>query len=370
MIPFLDLRVTDETALLGYLKDVRRILEHGPIISGSEISKFEKEIARYCDRRFAVAVNSGTTSLFLALKAAGIKHGDEVIVPSLSWIATANAVALVGAVPIFSDITDELNICAKSASRLISNKTKAIIAVNFTGRIANFSALQSLASRYNLTLIEDAAQSFGAKRNNIPSGSNGDISCFSMNPVKLLPSFGEAGMCLTNDKDTYEKIKLLRDSGMKDRTTLVEPSFNCRMDTIQAAFLSRNLKSVDQRVKKRREHAEIYRSALRGDIVCPLEEPIEYHSYYTFTIQTQYRDDLREFLIGNGIETQIQHPKPMSRQTPYLGSRSEDTNCGNLVEKILSIPVHESLMPEQCEKVVLTINEFFRSGSWKNNMNN
>ena len=362
-IPFLDLTVSDENEIDIHINSFKDILQTGPLISGEPVRKFEQKIASYCDRKYAIAVNSGTSALILAMKSLGIGQGDEVIVPCLSWIASANAIALTGAKPVFADIEDDLNLSPASVGRLISNKVKAIVAVDFTGRPVQIDKIEEIAKEHEIPIIEDAAQAFGASFNSKKCGSFGHISCFSLNPVKVFGALGEAGVILTDDAQTAEYLDHLRNSGLKNRKELLEPSFNARMDTIQASFLLNRMSEIGKKLSARRSNAHFYFENLTDKVEKPNFPACIEHSFYTFTIQTSKRDELKSYLEENGIETQIQHPILMCDQPAYLDSRKEASNASKIVKRILSLPIHEKLDAGDLLYITRTINHFFGENS-------
>lgn len=231
-IQFLDLRV-ENSEKLKMIEAFTKVLDHGQLVMGPEVYQFENMLAQYCQRKYCTAVGSGTTAVYLALKALDLKPGDEVITSSLSWIATANAIALNGAQPVFADINDDLNISTDSVAHLITSKTKAILSVDYTGKLADIVSLTELSSSHNLKLVADASQAFGASRFGKVSGSYGDIAAISHNPMKVLGALGEAGSVLTDDLDTKERLDILRYNGTINKEYLVTPSLNGRMSTLR-----------------------------------------------------------------------------------------------------------------------------------------
>jgi dTDP-4-amino-4,6-dideoxygalactose transaminase len=358
-IPFLDLRVSNPIERENLLKEISSILEHGKLVMGPEIEIFEKQVANYCNRQYCVSVGSGTDALYLALRALDIGSGDEVITTSLSWIATANAISLTGAKPIFADINTDLNICSESVERLITSKTKAILVVNYTGKIADMDSLLIVAKKNNIFLIEDGSQSFGAKYKDKPCGSFGIISAISHNPMKVFGAIGEAGSILCNDEKIYNRLISLRYNGTINRETCVEPSLNGRMDTIQAAILVEKLKSLQEVIEMRQSNAQFYNQNLSEKILKPVCKIYEYDSYYTYTIKCDHRDELKSFLEENGIETKIQHLLLMPEQPAYKNNAiGEFTNAKLIVKKVLCLPIHEKLDKNQLNYVCENINSF------------
>ncbi len=361
-IPFLDLRVDDKerTCLLAAVDAVFR---HGRILLGPEVEAFESALAVNVGRRFAVGVNSGTDAVYLALRALGIGPGDEVITTSMSWIATANAIALTGAAPVFADVEDNLNIDPESVDRLLSPRVKAILPVHFTGSVCNMPALMALATRHQLLVIEDVAQAYGATLDGKPAGSFGTIAAFSMNPMKVLAACGEAGAVVTDDVETRDRLIALRYNGTVNRETCIEPSHNGRLDTVQAAILLQRMKTCSALVARRRAIAALYRKLLYNIVKTPVERLGHHDVYYNFTLQTPHRDELRLFLESRGIETKIQHPILMPEQPAYSGRyRGEYSHAKELVKHIMCLPVHEKLSDEDVCYVAQCVVDFFKGG--------
>ncbi|SLM30903.1 Daunorubicin biosynthesis sensory transduction protein dnrJ (fragment) [Desulfamplus magnetovallimortis] len=248
IIPFLNLSIPSEAERLELLNAIDTVFQHGRIILGPEVSEFENTMAKRCGRKWAKGVNSGSDALYLCLRGLGIGPGDEVITTSLSWIATANAITLTGAKPVFADIQEDLNIDPISVSRLINPKVKALLPVHYTGKICNMEKLQKIANEHNILLIEDAAQAFGAKRYGKTAGSFGDAACFSLNSMKVLAACGEAGFITGDNTTLQERIEWLRYNGTINRESCVEPALNSRMDTIQAAILLKRLSNFKKKL--------------------------------------------------------------------------------------------------------------------------
>lgn len=358
-IPFLNLKVNNKAERREILAAVNMVLRHGRIVLGPEVSCFENKIAELCGRKYAVSVNSGTDALFLALRALHIGSGDEVITTSLSWVATANAIALTGATPVFADIRNDLNIDPASVQNLVTSRTKAIMPVHYTGKICAMPELLSIAKRHKLLVIEDAAQAFGASLKGKVSGSFGDIACFSMNPMKIYAACGEAGVVMTDSKNVYDRLVMLRYNGTINREKCVEPSLNARMDTVQAAILLKRLKKVEGVIKRRRQIAERYSKKLSGVVNVPVERKGEKDVYYTYTIRTARRDGLKKFLESKGIETRIQHPFLMPQQPAYRRNvKGCYANAKRIVKQVLCIPAHEKMTNKDVDYVAEYIRRF------------
>lgn len=355
-VAFLDLRVPDaERASL--VAAVTRVLEHGRIVLGPEVEQIERAVAERTGRKHGIGVSSGTDACYLALRALGIGPGDEVITTCLSWVATANAIRLTGATPVFADIRDDLNIDPDSAERLVTPRTRALMPVHYTGKVADMDRLMALASERGLDVVEDASQAFDARYRDRPAGSFGTLAAFSMNPMKVFAACGEAGMVVTDRDDLREKLISLRYNGTINREQCVTPSHNGRIDTLQAAILLERLPLVAALVARRREIAGWYRELLGSVVRTPVERPEEADVYYTYQIQTPQRDALKEFLEARGIETKIQHPLLMSQQPIY--TQAGCPNGERLVREILCLPAHEKLVRDDVECVARSVHAFF-----------
>lgn len=359
-VPFLDLSVADSTLKQELLQAVDRVLTHGRILLGPEVEEFESRIAESCQRKHAVGVGSGSDAVYFALRALGVVAGDEVITTSMSWIATANAIALCGARPVFVDITTDLTIDAELIEAAITPRTKAILPVHFTGRLCDMPRIAQIADEHGLYLIEDAAPAFGASYKGSKAGSFGHIGAYSMNPMKLLAAYGEAGAVATDDKELHDKLVSLRYAGTINKEDCQEPSHNGRIDTIQAAMMLVGLGRLDDKVSRRRNIAKFYDEALSEAVSCPTEPEGYFNVYYTYTIVAERRDKLKEHLESRGIETKVQHPILMPYHTAYRDLPKPNIPVAeHLVKRILCIPAHEDLEMDQAEYVAASVREFY-----------
>ncbi|MFB0566231.1 MAG: DegT/DnrJ/EryC1/StrS family aminotransferase [Candidatus Aminicenantaceae bacterium] len=359
-IPYLDLSVKDVSLKNELLQAVDRVLSHGRILLGPEVEQFEKKVAEFCQKKYAVGVNSGTDALYLALRSLDVGPGDEVITTPLSWIATLNAITLCGANPVFVDIKEDLNINADLIDEVITPKTKAILPVHFTGKLCNMDKITQIAKRRDVVVVEDAAQAFGAHLNGAMAGSFGLVNSLSMNPMKVFCAYGEAGAIVTDDEKLYQKLLSLRYAGTINKENCHYPSLNGRLDTIQAAMLLVNFKYLQNKIERRREIAEYYSESLNDVVIWPRAEKGYYHIYYTYTIITEKRDELKEYLQSCGIETKIHHPILMPYHTAYTGLPKFNLPVAEkLVNCILSIPNHENLMHEEREYITTCIRRFY-----------
>jgi len=359
-VAFLDLRVTDDVERRELLAAVDTVLQHGRIVMGPEVDALEAKLADACGRAFAVGVGSGTDAVFLGLKALGIGRGDEVITTALSWIATANAIFLTGATPVFADIQDDLNLDPLSIERVITSRTKAIVPVHYTGKVCNMTALADIAQKHNVAVVEDASQAFGAMHRGRMAGSFGTVACFSMNPMKVFAALGEAGFVVGDDPSLRERLVSLRYNGTINREICIDPSLNCRIDTVHAAMLLARMPRVQRNVEARRRNAKFYERELQGIVRIPQQTDGDYDVYYTYTIRTPRRDALKLYLESQGIETKIQHPLLMPDQPAYRkGALGSFPQASQIVKEVLSLPIHEKLTNADLLRIVSAVKQFF-----------
>jgi len=359
-IPYLDLSVTDSHLKKQLLNAVNNVLSHGRIILGPEVSELERKVAAHCNRNYAIGVSSGTDALYMAIRALGISPGDEIITTPLSWISTLNAIVLAGATPVFVDIDNDLNINAKLVKARVTSRTKAILPVHFTGRMCDMDVIEGVAKQYNLFVIEDAAQAIGATYKGKKAGSFGDISCFSMNSMKVFHSYGEAGIVLTDDEGIRDRLLSLRYSGTINREDCHYPSLNFRIHTIQAAMLLVEYQRFENIIKRRREIATLYNGWLTGIVQCPVEDANRNDIYYSYTIKTERRDALSAHLFDLGVETKVNHATLMPYHTAYKNQFSPDIPIAErTVSTILSLPIHEKMTDEAVKYVSDGIKAYF-----------
>ncbi|OGH56862.1 MAG: hypothetical protein A3G34_11710 [Candidatus Lindowbacteria bacterium RIFCSPLOWO2_12_FULL_62_27] len=342
---------------------VDRVLTRGNFILGEEVEAFEKRFAALCGVQHAIGVANGTDALILAFKALGIGAGDEVITAPNSFIASASSIALAGARPVFADVGPDLNIDPERIERAITPKTRAILPVHLTGRVADMDPILKIAERRRLYVIEDAAQSVGSLYRNRPSGSFGVMGCFSLHPLKNLNAAGDAGAITTNDGALCEKMKLLRNHGLRTRDEVAVWGLNSRLDTLQAAVLNCRLAHLDKTIRRRRQIAARYRRALSNVVECPAEAPHEFHTWHLFVIQCDRRDELQAHLARHGIESKIHYPIPLHLQPCSLAlgyHKGDFPVCERLAGRILSIPVHQYLTNAQVDSVCKAIRQFYK----------
>lgn len=365
MIPFVDLK-----AQYLSIKDeidgaIAAVMEGCQFILGEEVESFEREFASYCRAEHAIGVNSGTSALHLALLAAGVKPGDEVITVSFTFVATAAAIRYAGARPVFVDVTPgSYTMDASLIERAITPRTRAIIPVHLYGQCADMEPILEIARRHGLIVIEDAAQAHGAEYKGRRAGSFGDLACFSFYPGKNLGAAGEAGAIVTNNSAYAEKIRVLRDHGQSRKYCHDLLGYNYRLEGIQGAVLRVKLRHLDDWNHARREHAFKYRGLLANSGVRLLEveaygEPI----YHIFPVFTAGRDRLQEHLAARGIATGIHYPIPVHMQKAF---RDPSCAAGSLPhserasEETLSLPMFAELSDDAISAIADSIYQFSR----------
>ncbi len=338
-----------------------KVLKSGHFILGEEVRALEEEVAAYCGAAYGIGVSSGTDALYLTLRALGIGPGDEVILPSFTFVATAEAVAYCGATPFFVDVDlQTYNLDPNKIEDALTPRTKAIIPVHLFGLPAPMESLRELAKRYSLLLIEDAAQAFGAIYKEKRVGSLGDAACFSFFPTKNLNAYGDGGMVVTSREEVKERIKALRGHGSRERYIHREIGYNSRLDEIQAAILRVKLPHIDCLNEKRREVAYSYSQALQGVVKVPMEPLGSYHVYHQYTIGTKVRDRLREHLERQGIDCQVYYPVPLHWQEPFKGCPKGDMEgTERASQEVLSLPIHPFLSSKEVEEVIEGVLSFF-----------
>lgn len=363
MIPFLDLKQINLQHKNEIEEAMKRVLESGWYVLGKEVTEFEEKFAAYCGTKYAIGVANGLDALILILRAYGIGKDDEVIVPANTYIASILAISANGATPILVEPQVEtFNINPQQIEEKISSKTKAIMAVHLCGQAANMDAINKIAEKYNLKVIEDAAQAHGAIYNEKQTGNLGDAAGFSFYPGKNLGALGDGGAITTNDSVLVEKIRALRNYGSHVKYENLFKGMNSRLDELQAAILNIKLGHLDQQNEHRRKVAEYYLNNIKNPkIELPVVENCdrESHVWHLFVVKTGKRADLQQFLQENGVQTMIHYPIPPHKQDAY----QEWNNLSypiteSIHEQVLSLPISPVISMEEVEKVVEKINQY------------
>ncbi|TSC92870.1 MAG: pyridoxal phosphate-dependent protein [Candidatus Berkelbacteria bacterium Licking1014_7] len=341
------------------LTTIKKVIDSGWYILGSEVEQFEKEFAKYCQTKYCIGVGNGTDAITLALLALDIGRGDEVICPSFTATFTALGISATGARPVFADIDEKTyTIDPKDIEKRITEKTKAIIPVHLYGHPADMDPILKIAKQHKLVVIEDACQSHGARYKGKRVGSLGDAACFSFYPTKNLGALGDGGAVITNNKKIADKIKMLRNGGQKNRYEHVLLGRNSRLDELQAAILSVKLKYLDEWNKKRIKIAQKYLELIKSPTIkLPKVQPWAQPVWHLFVIQTNNRDKLMTALAKKNIMTQIHYLIPAHLQPIYRPPAIKLPTTEEIVTKIISLPIYPELIKSQQEKIIAAINK-------------
>jgi dTDP-4-amino-4,6-dideoxygalactose transaminase len=366
-IPLLDLTAQYQSIRWEVRTAIDRVCESQIFILGPEVSAFEHEIASFCGAEHAVGVSSGTDALLVALMAAGVGPGDEVITSPFTFFATAGVIARLGAKPVFVDIeTESFNLDPDEIESQVTDRTKAILPVHLFGRCAAMEPIMAIAKKHGLVVIEDAAQSIGAKDHHGQSaGTIGDMGCFSFFPSKNLGAFGDGGMVVTSNPKLADALRVLRVHGGKPKYYHKQIGGNFRLDALQAAVLRVKLRYLQLWTAGRRQNAVRYRqlladAGLSRQVVAPADVPG--HIYNQFVIRCADRDHLQAFLREQSIETEIYYPVPLHRQECFaaLGYRhGQFPRAEAAAEEVLALPIYPELSEEQQRYVVDRLCEYY-----------
>ncbi len=356
MVPYLDLKAQYSSIRDEVLSAIARTLENTQFVLGTEVAAFEEEFADYTQTRHAIGLNSGTSALHLALLAAGIGEGDEVITTPFTFAATAAAIEWVRAKTVFVDIDPATcNIDVTHIEGAITPRTKAIMPVHLYGQSADMDPIMEISRRHNLRVIEDAAQAHGAEYRGRRCGSIGDIGCFSFYPTKNLGAYGEGGAVVTNDPELARTICMLRDWGTEQKYLHVLKGFNYRMEGIQGAILRVKLRRVEAWTEARRSHAAAYGQLLAGaPVTLPAVRPDCRHVYHVYAIRSAQRDELQQHLKACGVHTAIHYPLPVHLQPAFanLGyAKGSLPIAEQTAREVLALPIFPELTAAQLEEV-------------------
>ena len=356
MLNFIDLAAQQARIKSQIDANIQTVLAHGHYILGPEVAELEAELAAYCGAKYCISCANGTDALQIALMALGVGHGDEVITPGFTYIATAETVALLGAKPIYVDIDEQTyNIDPAKIEAAITDKTKAIIPVSLYGQCADFDAVNAIAAKHKLPVIEDAAQSFGAIYKGTKSGNLSTIACTSFFPSKPLGCYGDGGAIFTNDEQLATVIRQTARHGQDRRYHHIRVGVNSRLDTLQAAILLPKLAILEEEMQLRQQVAQMYAIALQAaGLAAPFIEPHNRSAYAQFTIRIKNRAAVQTALKEAGIPTAVHYPIPLNKQPAVASDVS--LPVGDLVaEEVLSLPMHPYMTQEQVQQVVAAL---------------
>lgn len=339
---------------------VKKVFTSGRYILGTEVKKFEKEFSKFIGVNSAISCANGTDALFMALKQLELGKGDEVLVPAHTALASAAAIKMAGAKPVYVDIkSDTFTIDPDKALKLCNKKTKALIAVHIYGQACDMNKIMKIGKLKNIKIIEDCAQSVGSSYNNKMLGSIGDIGCFSFFPTKNLGAIGDGGCVVTNNKKLANKIKRFRQYGWNDDRKTLSPGINSRLDELQAAILRIKLVNLNKDNKLRNNQASFYINKLRlPEVVTPIIRKNSFHSFHLFVIKCEKRNELMNYLKSNKIITALHYKTPIHLMPGY-SSKKKLPVTENLSKKILSLPLFPGLTKANQKKVINKIHQFY-----------
>jgi dTDP-4-amino-4,6-dideoxygalactose transaminase len=362
MIPFLDLQAQYAPIKTEIQDAVNRVFETGQFVLGDEVAAFESEFARYVGADQGVAVNTGTSALHLALLAAGIGPGDEVITVPFTFVATVAAIGYTGAATVFVDIDPQsLTMDVAQLEAAITPRTKAVVPVHLYGQPADMDPLLAIARKHGLIVIEDACQAHGAEYNGRRVGSLGDLGCFSFYPGKNLGACGEGGIVVTSNRQYADRLRMLRDWGQSKKYHHVLRGYNYRMEGLQGAILRVKLRHLDTWTDQRRSRAVEYNRFLKdSDVLRPQEMAYARHVYHIYAVRTRDRVELQRTLQSHGVQTGIHYPIPVHLQEGYrdLGYVAGDfPHTERAANEVLSLPMYPELSNYQVEFVSAAVHD-------------
>lgn len=355
MIDFIDLK-----AQQARLKDqidagIQNVLAHGQYILGPEVKELEEKLAAYVGAKYCITCANGTDALQIAQMAFGIGPGDEVITPGFTYIATAETVAILGATPVYVDVDPKTyNLDVEQLEAAITTRTKAIIPVSLYGQCADFDAINAIAAKHNIPVIEDAAQSFGATYKGRKSCNLSTVACTSFFPSKPLGCYGDGGAIFTNDDELAKVIRQIARHGQDRRYHHIRVGMNSRLDTLQAAILLPKLEILDDEMQARQRVAETYTKLFNeaGILTTPFIESHNQSAWAQYTIQVENRSEVQDKLKAQGIPTAVHYPIPLNKQ-PAVANVDVDLPVGDAIaERVMSLPMHPYLIVNAQEKIV------------------
>jgi dTDP-4-amino-4,6-dideoxygalactose transaminase len=349
------------------LKKISKVVLNNDFTLGSKVDEFELKIKKLLRSKYVVAVGSGTDAIMLSLKAIGVKEGDEVITTPYTFYATIGAIVTAGAKPVFVDVQEDYNMDPNNIIKKITKKTKAIVVVHWSGRICDMKSINKISKKFKIPIVEDACHAILAKQGGVYAGNFGEFGCFSMHPLKNLNIWGDGGFILTNKKNNYEKMMLLRNHGLVGRNINKIFGYNSRLDTIQAVVAIELLKKIKFITKKRIQNSLYLDSKLRNIFFIQIKNRqrsnIEVFHLYEIRTKAKYRNDLVNYLRKKSIDAKIHYPVPMHLQpaAKYLKYTKGDFPISeSIANTTISLPVHEFISRKDLDYISNSITEFFK----------
>lgn len=347
-----------------YLADVKALVRSGDFTLGRAVGEFEERFASMCGLPYAVGVGSGTDALILSLEILGIGPGDEVITAANTFVATAGAIAMARATPVFIDNEDGYTLDPAKIEAAITPRTKAILPVHYSGNVAHMPQIMEIARKHGLEVVEDACQSIAAKRDGLPVGSWGATAAFSLHPLKNLNVWGDGGMIVTRSQELAEKLRLYRNHGLVGRDEIAMWGHNSRLDSLHAVIGNRLIDQTAFITQTRIANARRYDEALAGvrGIRVPHRDPAVVHTYHLYMIRAERRDDLLAHLQGHGVEAKVHYPVPLHLQpaAKNLGYKPGDfPQAESDAKSMITLPAHQHLTRDEIEYTIARVQEFY-----------
>jgi len=349
------------------IKDIERLIRNGDYTLGRDVEEFERNICKLTGSRFTIGVGSGTDALFLSAIAAGIKEGDEVITTPYTFFATVGAIVTAGAKPVFVDIREDYNIDPEKVESAITEKTRLIMPVHWSGCSCDMDRLLSVAEKYGLAVIEDSCHGINAAYRGKPLGTFGMTGCFSMHPLKNLNVWGDGGYVITDSEEMRDSLLLMRNHGLVNRDECARFGYNSRLDSMQAIVANHLLKRIDHITDTRIHNAAEYDRRLSriSEITMPARLEHIKQTYHIYVVRAERRDELKTYLNQNGIDAKVHYPIPMHLQPAArkYGYRKGDLPvCERVCDTVISLPVHEFVTEKQIDYVASAIGDFYAHG--------
>ena len=364
-VPFIDLQQRFAEEREELLACVERILSQGHLVMTQEVVDFEKRITEFTGAKHCVSCANGTDALMLGLWALGIGKGDEVITTPISFVASTGSIAHVGAIPVYADVREDQNIDPAEIEKKITPRTKAIMPVHWSGRIADMDAVMAIAKKHKLFVIEDAAQSMGAYYKGKHGGTFGDVGTFSAHPLKNLNAIGDGGFLVTDNDEVAKKIKLYRNHGLQDRDTCIMYGVNSRLDSLNAEVLTFRLSRLAGVIERRQRNVNLYRERIKAkEVVIPPDQPYEMNSYVMMITQAERRDQLQAYLTQRGIQSLVYYATALhlhKAAARYGYGRGDFPKAEHQADRVLALPHHQYLTEDQITYVAESINAFYGS---------
>ncbi|MDD3807331.1 MAG: DegT/DnrJ/EryC1/StrS family aminotransferase [Candidatus Marinimicrobia bacterium] len=366
-IPLIDLKKEFEVLRSELIPAIDAVFSSGQYILGSQVDELNGKVQSLLGVQHHIACGNGTDALIIALKALGVQPGDEVITTPFTFVATAETIAFIGAIPVFSDINPQTCLMdTETIESRVTRKTKAIIPVHLFGQMVPMEPIMAIAKKYELKVIEDTAQAFGATQNGRVAGTIGDIGTISYFPTKNLGAYGDAGGMITNNESLAKTCSLLANHGQTHKYEHHLIGLNSRMDTFQAAILNVKIKYLTKWNAQRAENAELYKKYLDPDIETPVTAPGNNHIYHQYTIKIDHRDELQSFLKEKGIGTAVHYPIPLNEQPAIVTlniPKFPTPVASQTAKRVLSLPMNPYLLENDIRYVAEQINTFVKHHS-------